>query len=181
MEWNVVVTTYDHRGLRSARRFLERYGSVERTRFYNVLLLKVPDVDAFQRQLGEALRADVTILNDISRVIPVQETFCFDSVASFETNSAAIALCWAERLAGRSFHVRLHERRGAFPIKLPSIAEEKHIDDAILRRLADDKHPGRIDFSDPDFVIDIETVAERAGMSIWSRRELAEYPFLQVD
>jgi tRNA(Ser,Leu) C12 N-acetylase TAN1 len=41
--------------------------------------------------------------------------------------------------------------------------------------------PGRINFADPDHVIDIETVGNRAGLSIWSRDDLRRYPFLNVD
>jgi tRNA(Ser,Leu) C12 N-acetylase TAN1 len=40
--------------------------------------------------------------------------------------------------------------------------------------------PGRIDFSNPDYVIDIEMVGNRAGLSIWERGDLRPYPFLGV-
>jgi hypothetical protein len=39
MDWNVVVTAYDWRGLRTALRLLSRYGEVARTEFHNVLVL----------------------------------------------------------------------------------------------------------------------------------------------
>ena len=41
--------------------------------------------------------------------------------------------------------------------------------------------PGRINFDDPDHVIDIETVGSRAGLSLWARDDLRCYPFLRID
>lgn len=179
--WNVVVTTLDARGLRPARRFFAGYGQVERTSFYNVLVVKVADTDQFLRSMSEAVKADLGILNDVSRVVPAQETFDFESVADFEQKALAVVLQWLNRLAGRSFHVRLHKRQGDLPFKLSSFNEEKTLDEGILRRLTDLGQPGRIAFSDPDFVINIETVGHRAGMSIWSREELKTHPFLRPD
>ncbi len=38
-----------------------------------------------------------------------------------------------------------------------------------------------VDFEDPDIVIDIETVGDRAGLSIWTRDQLSNFPFIHVD
>ena len=180
VNWNVVVTTFDRRGIRRARRFLQQYGKVERATFYNVLVLKVPEIDTFLKSVAEALRDSVEILNDISRIVPAHVTFDFDSTSSFESKAIESVLQWSERLAGRCFHVRLHRRRGDSPIKLPSLNEEKIIDEAILRRLAHLGQPGHVEFADPDFVIDIETVGNQAGVSIWSREDRMKFPFLNV-
>jgi tRNA(Ser,Leu) C12 N-acetylase TAN1 len=115
------------------------------------------------------------------RLVPAQETFVFDSVASFEKKALAVSLGWAEWLKGQSFHARLHRRRGDLPVKLSSLAEERALDEALLRKLTELERPGRIEFDDPDFVIDIETVGNRAGMSIWSREDRSALPFLRLD
>jgi tRNA(Ser,Leu) C12 N-acetylase TAN1 len=180
-DWNVVVTTFEGRGLRHARRFLASYGEVSRTHFHNVLVVKVPDVSRFLRSVAEVLRADVQLLNDVSRMAPAQATFDFSSAQDFEHMALAIALGWADQLTGRSFHVRLNQRRGDLPFKLSSLAEERAINEAILRKLEGLGRPGRIEFADPDYVIDIETVGRRAGMSIWSREDLKQFPFLRPD
>lgn len=52
---------------------------------------------------------------------------------------------------------------------------------SILERLRELGQPGRIDFQDPDYVLDIETVGQQAGMSLWSRDDLKRFPFLRVD
>ncbi|MFZ1101950.1 MAG: THUMP domain-containing protein [Hyphomicrobiaceae bacterium] len=181
MDWNVVVTAYDWRGLRSARRLLSRYGEVARTEFHNVLVLKVADVAAFLEAIAGAAAHDVSMRNDISRVMPAQATFAFATTAQFQEQARTIARQWADRMGGRSFHARLHRRRGDAPVRLSAQAEERSLNDSILERLCELGQPGRIDFQDPDYVLDIETVGQRAGMSLWSRDDLKRFPFLRVD
>jgi tRNA(Ser,Leu) C12 N-acetylase TAN1 len=181
MDWNVVVTAYDWRGLRTTRRLLSRYGEVARTEFHNVLVLKVADVAAFLEAITAAAAHDVSMRNDISRIMPAQATFAFATTAEFQERARTIARQWADRMGGSSFHVRLHRRRGDAPVRLSAQAEERSLNDSILERLRELGQPGRIDFQDPDYVIDIETVGQRAGMSLWSRDDLKRFPFLRVD
>jgi tRNA(Ser,Leu) C12 N-acetylase TAN1 len=181
MDWNVVVTAYDWRGVRNARRLLSRHGEVARTEFHNVLVLRVADVAAFLEAISAAAEHDASLRNDISRIMPAQTTFTFATTAEFGEKARSIAHQWADRMAGRSFHVRLHRRRGDSPVKLSSQEEERHLDDSILEGLRELHQPGRLDFEDPDYVIDIETVGQRAGMSLWSRDDLKRFLFLRVD
>ena len=113
--------------------------------------------------------------------MPAQATFAFATTGEFREKAGAIARQWADRMPGKSFHVRLHRRRGGSPVKLSAQAEERYLDDSILERLRELGEPGRLNFHDPDYVIDIETVGERAGMSLWSRDDLKRFPFLRVD
>jgi tRNA(Ser,Leu) C12 N-acetylase TAN1 len=181
MDWNIIATVYDQHGLQRARRFLSRYGEVARTDFHNVLVLRVPDIDAFLDAMSAVTKDDVGILNDISRIMPAHAAFTFESAAEFEDKARSVARQWADRLADKSFHVRLHRRRGDSPVKLRSHTEEVSLDDVILQHLRETGRPGRIAFEDPDYVIDIETVGSRAGMSIWSRDDLRRFAFLRVD
>lgn len=41
--------------------------------------------------------------------------------------------------------------------------------------------PGRISFDDPDAILAVDTVSNRAGMALWNRDELRTYPFLGLD
>ncbi|KAB2911274.1 MAG: hypothetical protein F9K29_22920 [Hyphomicrobiaceae bacterium] len=181
MDWNVIATAYDERGLRRARRFLSRYGEVARTGFHNVLVVQVPDVDTFLQAMAAVLEDDASIFNDISRLMPAHATFSFASAAEFEDKAGAIARQWADRLADGSFHVRLHRRTGDMPVKLRSHDEEVFLDSVILQHLSGTGRPGRVKFEDPDYVLDVETVGARAGMSLWSREDLTRLPFLRVD
>lgn len=41
--------------------------------------------------------------------------------------------------------------------------------------------PARIDFSDPDAILAVETVGQRAGLSLWSREVIARHPLPGLD
>ena len=71
-------------------------------------------------------------------------------------------------------------RRG-FKGRISSQQEERLLDDAILDSLSAAGTPARITFDDPDAVIDVETVGNQAGASLWTREELNRYPFLGVN
>lgn len=177
LEWNVVVTLPEA-SLREARRFLRRWGEVHRTDHFRVLVLSVADPDRFLAELGKAAEETPGIFNFLAHVIPAQRTFSFGNAAEFEVKARHIALGWAPKLAGKSFHVRLHRRGLKGALSTPS--EERFLDDALLEALAAAGTPGRIAFANADAIIQIETVDRRAGMSLWSREEIARYPFLGV-
>jgi tRNA(Ser,Leu) C12 N-acetylase TAN1 len=72
-------------------------------------------------------------------------------------------------------------RRG-FKGRLSSQEEEHFLDDYILERLASKgKTTAKIDFSGAERVIAIETVGQRAGLSLWTREQIQRYPFLKLD
>jgi tRNA(Ser,Leu) C12 N-acetylase TAN1 len=177
--WNVIVTVSDRFARFHAERGLRQFGKVATTEFHNVLVMQVPDVAAFMASLAEMMGRDMSLINDISRLIPAQVTFNFATREEFEEKAGAAILSWANEMAGKTFHIRLH-RRG-LGNQLSSLEEEKVLDTALLDKLAAMGAPGRIDFADPDYVIDIETVGGRAGLSLWTREDLRRYPFLRVD
>lgn len=176
--WNVVVTLPENT-FREARRMLSRWGPVERTGYYNVLVMRVADPNAFLADFASAIAETPGLLNFVSHVVPAQQAFPFDSSDAFQREARAIALGWLSDLAGASFYVRLH-RRGLKEI-ISTQPEERFLDEVLLTALAEAGTPGRISFADPDRVIHIETVDGRAGMSLWTREDLRRFPFLGVD
>jgi len=178
-DWNAVVTVYDKDGYRLAKRLMSRFGRIDSTDYFNVLVMKVPDVDNFTQAIAELFEQTPGFLNDISRVVPAHATIDFQSPQEFNEKADAVVGDWCEKLAGKSFYIRLH-RRG-FKGRIASPDAERFLDDAVLERLRELDRPGRIDFEDPDFVIDIEMAGNRAGFSIWSRQELNRFDFLHVD
>lgn len=174
-DWNVVVTLVEQ-SFREAVRLLGKWGTVKRTLYYNVLGMKVASPAAFLADFAAAVAASPGIRNFISHVFPAQQTFDFGTTEEFEARARAIALAWAPQLSGKSFHVRLH-RRG-FKGALSTPQEERFVAEVLLTALQD---TGRIEFTDPDAVIQIETIDGRAGMSLWTRDELRQYPFLGAD
>lgn len=174
----VVATTHEH-GFDRGRQLLAQFGQVFRTDYFNVVLLVPDDPESFLERFAAMVRNVPQVMEALSRVMPAEEGFRFGAPEVFEEKARAIVLGWAARLRGRSFHVRMH-RRG-FKGRLSSQQEERFLDEALLEQLEAEGAPGRIDFEDPDAVIDVETVDDRAGLSFWTRDDLERYPFLKVD
>ena len=176
--WNVVATTYPG-SYAEAKRLLRRYGEVRATEYFNVLLLTVPDVSEFLKNLEDDTRDDMTLLNAASRIIPAQQCFDFQSPEEFEGEACKALEKLIPRLKDCSFYVRMH-RRG-FKGRLVSPEEERFLDGYILRRLEEAGSPGRVTFDDPDAIVTVETVGQRAGLSCWNREERERYLFLNLD
>ena len=180
-DWNVVVTAYE-KGYILTCELLEEVnlGPFAHTDFFNVIVLKVPDMQALLGRVEDILRQSPDLFTyGIARVAPAQQVFDFQSPEEFESKARDVVLSWVPALAGKSFHVRLH-RRG-FKGRLSTPKEERFLDEAVLSALQAAGTPGSLSFDDPDAIIQIETVGNRAGLSLWSREELARYPFLKVD
>jgi tRNA(Ser,Leu) C12 N-acetylase TAN1 len=177
-DWNVVVTVYQE-GFRRALRALQALGQAERSPYHNVLVMKVEDpialLDAIERRTEE----NPALYDAISRVAPATRDFDFLSEDEFVERAKAIMSEWSANLAGRSFHVRLH-RRGT-KHDLPTQETERLFNDAILAASATAGTPGRISFADPDVVIAIDTIDNRAGLAMWIREKLARYHILRPD
>lgn len=178
VDWNVVVTVYDGE-FNEAIRLLRPYGEVARTDYWNVLTMQVEDVIGFMRAIETATRVDATIPNSVSRIVPVTQTFRFQSPAEFEDEARSLVDRWLSELKGKRFHVRMH-RRG-FKGQLSSQHEEQLLDHHLLERLAEKGAPGRIDFDDPDAIIAVETLGQTAGLSLWTRDQRQSFELLNLD
>lgn len=176
--WNVVVTLPEAT-IVDACRLLGRWGKVKRTHFHNVLAMRVADPRAFLHDFAQAVAEAPGLRNIVSHVVPAQRTFDFQTHEDFAQRARDILHAWLPQLAGASFYVRLH-RRGGKEV-LASQPEERSLDAVLLQALAEAGSPGRIDFDDPDLVIQIETIDGRAGMSLWNREERQRCPFLGID
>jgi hypothetical protein len=128
--WNVIVTLPEATA-GQARRVLRRWGMLNRTNHFHVLVMTVNDPDRFLREFGEAIAETPGILNFIAHVFPAQRAFDFATVAEFEQKARESVLSWAPVLAGKRFHVRLH-RRGLKGV-LSTPKEERFLDDALLQ------------------------------------------------
>lgn len=176
MDWNVVVTVNEQ--FDRAEEELRALGSVARTEYFNVLVMEVEDRAAFLEDLESLGRMVPDLLGEcLARIEPAQHAFRFQSADEFEEKAAAVVRERAPELAGRSFHVRMH-RRG-FGDQLSSGEEERELAGIVYETLEEEglEEPG-VDFDDPDAVLVVETVSNRAGISLWTREDLERYPFL---
>jgi tRNA(Ser,Leu) C12 N-acetylase TAN1 len=177
-DWNVVVSIREG-CYRQARKALRRFGALRHTGFYNVLALKVDSLPEFLESLRQEVDVDPALRQCLARVIPATRAFSFQSPEEFETRAREAAGEFIDALGGKGFYVRMH-RRG-FRAQLSSQTEERMLDSYLLERLASRGVPGHIAFLDPDAVVDIETVGQWAGVSLWHRAELERYPFIRAD
>ncbi len=177
-DWNVVVTVREGY-YREARRFLAELGPVTGTDYYNVLVMRVPEPRELLRRLEEWREINPDLPAILGRVSPAEEVFGFQDPEELEERARTVVSGWLDRLAGKRFHVRMH-RRG-FKGRLSSQDEERFLDAHIREALQARGTDATVDFADPDVIIDVETVGQRAGMACWNRDDLAELSFLQLD
>ena len=177
-DWNVVISIYQE-GFRRALRSLQELGSVERSPYHNVLVMKMDDPMALLEAVERRTEEIPALYDAISRVAPAMRSFEFHSAQEFEEKAKCIMLEWLPRLAGRSFHVRFHRRGARHDLRTPDI--ERFLDAAILGATNEAGMPGRISFTDPDVVIAIDTIDDRAGLAMWTREDLARHRLLRPD
>lgn len=177
-DWNAIVTIFQD-GFKSALRELKTFGRIEPTLYHNVLVMKVDDPTALLEAIEKRTEESPALYDAISRVAPATRGFDFESEEGFEKEGKSIILEWSPRLAGQSFHVRLHRRGGKHAVRTPDM--ERLFGDALLKATAASGTPGSISFTDPDAVIAIDTIDDRAGLALWTREDLARHRLLRPD
>jgi tRNA(Ser,Leu) C12 N-acetylase TAN1 len=176
-DWNVVISIRDT-GFKRTFKFLEDFGEVRKTEFFNVLVLRVADVARFSQDMKEEVEADPSLMDCLSHVVPSNYTFNFQTPDEFEEKARETVRHWVQDLANLTFHVRMY-RRG-FKKRISSLEEEHFLDEFLLKQLEEAGIPGKISFEDPDVIIAIDTVGQRAGVSFWTRQDRHNYPFLKL-
>jgi tRNA(Ser,Leu) C12 N-acetylase TAN1 len=176
--WNVVITIFQD-GFRRACRALRELGPVDRSPYHNVLVMAVEDPIALMQAIERRTEESPALYDAISRVAPAQHCFEFHSADEFLAAATQVVREWAPRLVGQSFHVRLHRRGSKHELRSPDV--ERHLDEVLLDALAKAGTPGHVSFSDPDAVIPIDTIDDRAGVSLWTREDLARHRLLRPD
>ena len=175
--WNIVATTVEGK-YHQALAFLVQFGTVKPTAYYNVVMLLAHDVQGLMTTLADEWEAQGGRLLLLQRVVPMTHTFNFSDREGFGTRAAAVALTWAPRLAGKSFHVRMH-RRG-FREHLRSVEEEQLLNAVIVEATTQAGQAAGVSYDDPDAIVAVETIGSHAGMSLWFREDLQRYPFLHI-
>ena len=175
----IVVATTLPDGYKRAKDLLSQFGEVFETDYYNVLIVVPKEPGGFLDRFAAMVGNVPEVMDVLSRVMPSAESFFFSDPEEFERKAREVVLGWVPRLGGKTFHVRMY-RRG-FKGRISSQHEERFLDEALLAALEREGAPGHIEFDDPDAVIDVETIDNRAALSFWTRADLERYPFLKVD
>jgi tRNA(Ser,Leu) C12 N-acetylase TAN1 len=177
-DWNVVISVYQD-GFRRALSALKEYGSVERSHYHNVLVMHVEDPTALLEAIERKTETNTALYDAISRVAPAMCTVDFHSIEEFKEKIASILIEWLTRLTGGSFHVRLHRRGDRHGLQTSSL--ERLFDDLLLDAMAAKGVRCMISFTDPDAIIVIDTVDDRAGIGLWTHEDIARHRLLRPD
>jgi tRNA(Ser,Leu) C12 N-acetylase TAN1 len=175
-DWNVLATSLE--GRRDALLLsLRRLGRFRPGGYRNVVIGLVEEPAAFLVRVREALAADGLLPTALARVVPIEATTQIEADTAVDTLAAA-AEPFLDRLAGGSFFVRL-ERRG-LKGRLHSPSVERAVGDRVWLALEARGYTPRVDFADPDAVLVIETIGDRAGLAVVSRALRQEHPFVKL-
>ena len=177
-DWNLIISIYQQ-GFRRALHALQDIGPTERGPYHNVLVMKVDDPLATLEAIEGLTESRPALYDAISRVAPAMRAFEFQSTEDFKDKARSIMLEWLPNLTGQSFHVRLHRRGSKLDLRTPDA--ERLFNDAIVAATTEAGTPARISFTDPDVVIAIDTIDDRAGLSMWTRGDLARHRTLRPD
>jgi tRNA(Ser,Leu) C12 N-acetylase TAN1 len=177
-DWNVIITVFQD-GFRRALRALRELGPIERSPYHNVLVMKVDDPVALLATIELRTEQSTALYDAISRVASALRNFDFQSGAEFLVEARVVVNEWSPGLAGRSFHVRLH-RRGT-KHDLGTQDTEHLLNDAVIEATKKAGMPAKISFTDPDAVIAIDTIDDRAGLALWTREDCARHRLLRPD
>jgi tRNA(Ser,Leu) C12 N-acetylase TAN1 len=177
-DWNVVVSLFQD-GFRRTMGALKAFAPVERSPYHNVLVMKADDPVAVLKAIELKTEEIPALYDAISRVAPTMRNFEFQSAEEFRDKAKSILCEWSECLAGRTFHARLHRRGARHDLPTPDI--EKFLDDAVIEASRAAGAPGRICFADPDMIITVDTIDDRAGIALWTREDLARHRLLKPD
>jgi tRNA(Ser,Leu) C12 N-acetylase TAN1 len=177
-DWNVIVTIYQQ-GFRRAINALQKIGPTDRTPYYNVLAMQVDEPVAALEAIERLTEERPALYDTIARVAPAAFTCEFQSPERFKDCAESFLLGLLPKLAGRSFHVRVHRRGSKLELRTPEA--ERLFNDFIVTETGRAGAVARITFAEPDAVIVIDTVDDRAGMAMWTNDDLARHRLLHPD
>lgn len=177
-DWNTIVTIYQQ-GFRRAIRALQAIGPTDRTAYYNVLVMKIDDPVAALETIERLTEERPALYDAIARVAPAQFMYDFQSSQEFTDLAKSFLLGLVPKLVGRSFHVRLHRRGSKLDSQTPEV--EHLLDDFVVAATAKPGPAARIAYAEPDAVIVIDTIDNRAGITMWAREDLERHRLLRPD
>lgn len=177
LDWNVLIDVRQH-SFSPAYLLFEKFGKIYQSDFENILLLKVASIPQFLDDFNQKLLENPSIKELYNRVVPITSSFSFQSAEEFETKAKEIVFGWMPILVGKKFYVRMH--RIGFKDRIDRHEEETFLDLVILQESERIGKPGKIGGLDPDVIVAIETVSDRAGLSCWTRQDLENYPWLNL-
>ncbi len=175
-EWNILATAFWGRG-KDALRLLTQYGEFNGSGFKDVLQGHVEDINLFLEKLELMRQENPDRVTSLSQILPLERTFSFD-LSNFMEKLKEAVLPYVEKVEGKKFYVRA-KRRG-HKGEMSSLEIEKEISSFIFEELQKAGKIAQVSFSDPDVVIIVETIANRAAVAFITREIRGKYPLIRI-
>ncbi len=175
-EWNILATAFRGRG-KDALRLLILHGDFKGSGFKDVLQGHVEDVNLFLEKLELMRKENPNWMTSLSQILPLERTFSFNLTDFMDKLKEAILL-YVEKVEGKKFYVRA-KRRG-HKGEMSSLEIEKEISSFIFEELQKTGKLAQVSFSDPDVVIIVETIANRAALAFITRELREKYPLIRI-
>lgn len=175
-EWNILATAFWGRG-KDAMRLLTLHGEFKGSGFKDVLQGHVDDVKLFLEKLEQIRQENPERMTSLSQILPLERTFSF-SLTDFMDKLKEAVLSYVEKIEGKKFHVRA-KRRG-HKGEMSSLEIEKEISSFIFDELQTNGKQAQVSFSDPDAVIVVDTIANRAAVALITREMREKYPLIKI-
>src|SRR5512139_410802 len=177
LEWNVIVTSRElHQ--RRLRRALFPLVRLRPCGFRNVLVGQVESTDALLLAIAERIALRPEVQDWLGKVMPIERSFAIDA-GRFDQQLREEAGPLVDRLVGRTYHVRV-ERRG-HKGTINSHACERALGDFLFAALEARGAQPVVAFRDPDVVMAVEAVGNRAGIGLVTRELRERFPFVRID
>jgi adenylyl- and sulfurtransferase ThiI len=175
-EWNILATAFWGRG-KDALRLLTPHGEFKGSGFKDVLQGYVEDVHLLLDKLELMRQENPDKITSLSQILALERTFTFN-LPDFMDKLKETVLPYVEKVEGKKFYVRV-KRRG-HKGEMSSLEIEKEISSFIFEKLEEAGKPAQVSFSDPDVIIIVETIANRAGVALVTREMREKYPLIKV-
>jgi tRNA(Ser,Leu) C12 N-acetylase TAN1 len=177
VEWNVLATAF-MRKERSLLRFLREFGEFKGSGFRDVIIGAVEDLDAFLETIESLRREHPERVRHLSQIVPLEKTFQFD-VSDYREKLKEALAPYVEELENECrFYIRV-KRRG-HKGELSSHEIEQEMSAFIIDAVEKAGKKAQIKFEDPDKLIIVETIGNRAGVGLITRVMRERYPFIRV-
>ena len=175
-DWNVVLTSHMNEERRLLRE-LEGLGEFASSGFREVILGRVPDLKEFLDTLGRCWEDKPFFPQLLSTAVPLRTVFPF-TLENLLNRLKEEVLTLAPDIGSAPFYVRM-KRRG-HKGELSSQEVEQNLDRFLLEALHARGLRPRVDFTQAEVIVVVETVHNQCGLGLVTREMKEQYPFIKV-
>jgi len=175
-KWNILATA-QRRQERYLLHILNKYGEFMGSGYRDVIIGQVADVAIFLDALDSIQRQAPGKLRSLGQIVPVENNFQFD-IANFRDKVKEAVAPFIDQLENSKFFVRV-VRRG-HKGEISGMDTEKDLDGFILKSLEERGKLAIVNIEEFEKMIIVETIENRAGVGLITKKMEETYPFIKV-